>query len=282
MKFPSSPAPISATGAMNCWQQNCRRATGPPRHFSTSGSSGIPIAMEITRFWGQANRAAIRRFHKLHGIVPTKSSASFSSSPKSDELRTSDYVSKAKEGPVLRRGHRSDGSLFSVAAWPKAANWTSWRRKASHYIFDIPNNVEVLAIANLSRKNPVRLEALVFHGQGVTLEQRNLFRKSFGARSLSIYSSEEGGLMGYQCADNQHFHLNSEMVFLGNSKPRRRDVRAWRTGPRHRHALLQHGAAACSLRTGRHARNSSPSAPAAARFHHREHLWPARPVHAVS
>jgi phenylacetate-CoA ligase len=82
------------------------------------------------------------------------------------------------------------------------------------YVFDIPNNVEVLAIANLSRKNPVKLEALVFHGQGVSMDQRNLFQASFGARSLSIYSSEEGGMMGYQCVDNHNYHLNPEFVFV--------------------------------------------------------------------
>ena len=54
---------------------------GPSKTFSTSGSSGIPIAIETTRFWGQANRAALSRFHKLHGIDPAKSSASFSKGP---------------------------------------------------------------------------------------------------------------------------------------------------------------------------------------------------------
>jgi phenylacetate-CoA ligase len=186
---------------------------GPSKAFSTSGSSGIPIAMEITRFWGQANRAALRRFHKLHGIVPTKSSASFSNSPKTSELRTADYLSKTKQGRssgeaiaarelVLNRGLAESRKLDILEA------------EGVDYIFDIPNNVEVLAVANLSRKNPVRLEALVFHGQGVSLEQRKLFQESFGARSLSIYSSEEGGLMGYQCVGNHHYHLNSEMMFL--------------------------------------------------------------------
>jgi phenylacetate-CoA ligase len=186
---------------------------GPSMAFSTSGSSGIPIAMETTRFWGQANRAAISRFHKLHGIVPTKSSASFSSSPKSSELRTSEYLSKAKKG-------RSPGEVVAARELVLNRSLAESRKldilqaEGVDYIFDIPNNVEVLAIANLSRKNPVRLEALMFHGQGVTLEQRNLFRESFGARSLSIYSSEESGLMGYQCVGNNYYHLNLEMVFL--------------------------------------------------------------------
>src|SRR3990170_4437006 len=32
---------------------------GPSKAFSTSGSSGIPVAMEITWLWGRANRAAV-------------------------------------------------------------------------------------------------------------------------------------------------------------------------------------------------------------------------------
>lgn len=186
---------------------------GPSMPYSTSGSSGIPIAIEITRLWGQANRAALRRFHKLHGIVSTKSSASFSHSLKSDELRTSDYLSKAKE-------HHSNGAATAARELVLPRSLAESRKldileaEGVDYIFDIPNNVEVLAIANLARKNPVRLEALIFHGQGVTLEQRNLFQRSFGARSLLIYSSNEGGLMGYQCVNNHHYHLNPEMVFL--------------------------------------------------------------------
>lgn len=186
---------------------------GPSKAFSTSGSSGIPIAMEITRFWGQANRAGIRRFHKLHGIVPTKSSASFSTSPKSAELRTSEYLSKPKKvhSPDKAIAPRE---LVLNRSLAESRKLDILEAEGVDYIFDIPNNVEVLAIANLARKNPVRLEALIFHGQGVTLEQRDLFQKSFGARSLSIYSSEEGGLMGFQCVDNYHYHLNPEMVFL--------------------------------------------------------------------
>lgn len=186
---------------------------GPSKAFSTSGSSGIPIAMEITWFWGQANRAAIRRFHELHGIVPTKSSASFTNSPNSGDLGKSDYHSKPKEG--LPAGDAiAARELVLNRSLAESRKLDILEAEGVDYIFDIPNNVEVLAIANLSRKNPVRLEALIFHGQGVSPEQRKLFQESFGARSLSIYSSEEGGLMGYQCVDSHHYHLNSEMVFL--------------------------------------------------------------------
>ena len=186
---------------------------GPSKAFNTSGSSGIPIEMEITWLWGRANRAAAHRFHKLHGIVPTKSSASFSTSAKSPQLLTSEYLSRPKESSspgasmtarelVLNRSLAESRKLDILEA------------EDIEYIFDMPNNVEVLAIANLLRKNPVRLEAIMFHGQGVTIQQRNLFQESFGARSLSIYSSEEGGMMGYQCVDNHHYHLNPELAFL--------------------------------------------------------------------
>jgi len=72
----------------------------------------------------------------------------------------------------------------------------------------------VLAVANLARKNPVKFEIISCFGQGLTVEQRNLFRTSFGARSVSIYSSMEGGLMGCQCGDSFHYHLNPEVVLV--------------------------------------------------------------------
>ena len=99
-----------------------------------------------------------------------------------------------------------------------------------------PNNTEVLARANLTRKNPIKLEAVSCFGQGLTAEQRNFVSsESFGARGLAIYSSEEGGLIGCQCGDSIHYHLNSEIVFVEILIPM-----AWLAAPANRAELLLH------------------------------------------
>jgi hypothetical protein len=54
------------------------------------------------------------------------------------------------------------------------------------YRYDSPNNSEVLARANLSRKLPVRLEVISYFRLGLSVAQRSLFQTSFGARSPSM------------------------------------------------------------------------------------------------
>jgi phenylacetate-CoA ligase len=185
---------------------------GPAKTFSSSGSSGIPVAVEATRLWGHANRAAARRFHKLQGIE-AKASATISATADNGDILSVEYYFKERGKPspdrptgarelVLNRNLLEHRKLDLLEA------------NGIAYLFEFPNNAEVLARTNLTRKNPVKLEVVSCFGQGLTAEQKILFRESFGARSLGIYSSEEGGLMACHCGDSLHYHLNPEIVFV--------------------------------------------------------------------
>lgn len=186
---------------------------GPTKTYNSSGSSGIPIAVEVTQIWTCANNAAAYRFHKLQGIVSAKMSASFSNSVKDPELLGVEHYfkQKKKQSPdaeycarhVVLNRNLTEGRTLDIL-----------QAAGTGYLFDIPNNIEVLAVANLSRKNPIGLECIVCSGQGLTVDQRNLFRTSFGARSVSVYSSMEAGMMGCQCGDSFHYHLNPEIVLV--------------------------------------------------------------------
>lgn len=190
----------------------------PPGHgstktFNSSGSSGIPIAVEVTQVWTYANQAAMQRFHKLQGIVPAAARASLANSVKDPKLLGVEYYLKQKAGQVsdADNGTREIVLNRNLAEGRKL---DILEAEGVTHLSDIPNNTEVLAVANLARKNPVKLETISCFGQGPTVEQRNLFRTSFGARSVSIYSSMEGGLMGCQCGDSFHYHLNPEIVLV--------------------------------------------------------------------
>jgi phenylacetate-CoA ligase len=186
---------------------------GPSKTFHSSGSSGIPIAMESTNIWMNANLAASCRFHKLQGIDSKKKRATLSNSTKTGEVLQEEFYFKQWGLPSAGAAHRGPEIVLN-------RNLTESRKldllesEGVAYLSDIPNNTEVLALANLSRKNPVRLEAILCFGQDLTVDQRNLFRASFGARGLSIYSSEEGGIIGCQCGDSLHYHLNHEIVLV--------------------------------------------------------------------
>ena len=183
---------------------------GPTKTFSTSGSSGIPVVVEATRLWGHVNRAASRRFNKLQGMGP-KASATIAATADNGDMLSVEYYYKGK--PSLDRPNGT-GELVLNRNLPESRKLDLLEANGIANLFEFPNNAEVLARANLIRKNPIKLEVVLCFGQGLTAEQKILFRESFDARSFGIYSSEEGGLMACHCGDSLHYHLNAEIVFV--------------------------------------------------------------------
>jgi phenylacetate-CoA ligase len=82
------------------------------------------------------------------------------------------------------------------------------------YLLENPNNAELLARANLEFGEGVKLDTIFCTGQKLTAEQKDLFNRSFGARGNIIYSSKEGGAMGFECGNGPNFHVNSELTLL--------------------------------------------------------------------
>ena len=185
---------------------------GPTKTFTSSGSSGIPVAVEATKLWGYANRAAAYRFHKLQGLE-AKPCASIDATTDNGDLFSEEfyYKEKRRASPDQPPDTRE---LVLNRNLPEGRKLDLLQAKGIAYLFEFPNNAEVLARANLTRENPVRLEVVSCYGQGLTAEQKKLFQESFGARSFGIYSSEEGGFMGFHCGDSLHYHLNPEIVFV--------------------------------------------------------------------
>lgn len=185
---------------------------GPTRKFYSSGSSGVPVTMEATRLWGYANTAANQRFYKLQGM-PAMPGALIETATETGELFHEEYYFRgaAKSSPdkidrprllVVNRNLAESRKLDVLEA------------KGIACIYEFANNAEVLARANLTRKNPIKLKVVSCMGQSLTAEQKVLFRESFGARSFGIYSSQEGGAMAFHCGDSLHYHLNPEIVFI--------------------------------------------------------------------
>ncbi|MDP1702424.1 MAG: hypothetical protein Q8L53_15885 [Aestuariivirga sp.] len=186
---------------------------GPTKTFHSSGSSGVPIAMEVTQTWTHANHAVAQRFYQLQGLDYREKRAILANTNSAGEVLHEEFYYK-------KRRHEPSRDLPDTLELVLNRNLTENRKLdllASEHVAqlsDITNNIEVLAIANLDRKKSVKLETILCFGQGLTVEQRDLFQASFGARSLSIYSSVEGGVMGCQCGDSPHYHLNPETVLV--------------------------------------------------------------------
>ncbi|MEQ1768606.1 MAG: hypothetical protein ABL879_02095 [Devosia sp.] len=60
----------------------------------------------------------------------------------------------------------------------------------------------------------VALDGIFTFSTGVRQDEREDFRKAFGARAIVPYSAKEGHLVACQCPTGTHFHINEELVFV--------------------------------------------------------------------
>ena len=188
---------------------------GPTREFSTSGSSGVPVTVTATSIAGEAHRAAHARSEKLHALDQTKCRAAFDF-PR-EFLDWEQVFRNGNEEPIAGLKSGRQGNIMKVSA--KATDidkLSALRRGKAAILSSLPNDIEIIARKNLRlrQRDRVKLESILCFGQGATGEQRELFSRSFGAKTVEVYSSKEAGFMAFQCAAGNYFHVNSELVFL--------------------------------------------------------------------
>jgi phenylacetate-CoA ligase len=188
---------------------------GPTKDFSTSGSSGVPITITATAIAGVTQRATHARFRKLHSLDHETCRAIFDFP---SEFRDWEQVIRnRKREPIAGLRHGLQGSILKVSTEATDADKLSaLRRGKAAILSSLPNDIEIIARKNLRLRQTdrVKLKNILCFGQGPTDAQRDLFWRSFGARTVEVYSSKEAGFMAFQCAAGNHFHLNSELVFL--------------------------------------------------------------------
>lgn len=188
---------------------------GPTKEFSTSGSSGVPITITATAIAAETQSAVRARFDERHALNFAKCRAKF------------DFPSEFQNWKqVFRNGNKEPigglkpdglGATLKVSIKAAAADKLLVLRNGKAAILSsLPNDIEIIARKNLRLRNRdrVRLESILCFGQGPTSEQRELFLRSFGAKTVELYSSKEAGFMAFQCTSGNHFHINSELVFL--------------------------------------------------------------------
>lgn len=186
---------------------------GPAKTHRSSGSSGIPIAIETTAMQARVNEAAILRFIDNQNMDTRKTRAWVAHKNRKGELLREEYQVGGWGKPWESRDRI--GRIYVMnRAMTEARKLELLRSLGVSDLQDVTNNAELTANANLALDNPVRLETVTCRSQKLTQAQRDLFRRSFGARSLSIYSSKEGGFMGCQCGDTTSLHVMQENILI--------------------------------------------------------------------
>ena len=184
---------------------------GPVKDFSTSGSSGIPITIAATAIASAARGAAFRRMNTLHGIDDARNFATF-------------VFPHELNGTIVKFGdvpawsfERRDGGGKNIKInlfLPDSEKLQILMQEQVTSLSHLPNTGEILAYQNSKLTKLLRLESFLCYGQNISDEQRQKVKDSFGARSISVYSSKEAGLVACQCTTGTHFHVNEELVFV--------------------------------------------------------------------
>jgi phenylacetate-CoA ligase len=190
---------------------------GPLHHATSSGSTGIPVKVIFPRLFTHVADVAWDRFYRSHNIEMGYGYTDFRPElPAHVEPGTD--ACKITE-PELAYLIRRDISPEQKLDWLEVSPFKVLR--------DTPNHMEILARINLRRDKPVQLDSVIGIGMGFTSQQTELIAESFGAKSVSPYSSKEGTLIGYQCHHgNDHFHNCAELVLLEVVDERGKEVPA--------------------------------------------------------
>jgi phenylacetate-CoA ligase len=185
----------------------------PPGHgghgtSTSSGSTGVPVSLEISKLALYVASHAWSRAHALHGINPGTGITEFKAflpngTPMTEQVLRIQAKGTAVSKVWIKRTLSTEEKLALL------------RDNGTPVLLDTPNHMEVLAHENLRCSNPARLSAVVGIGMPISPFQEELFGRSFGAHTFSPYSSKEGTLMAFQCAHTRgNFHVNAELVLL--------------------------------------------------------------------
>jgi phenylacetate-CoA ligase len=175
---------------------------------SSSGSTGVPITIQYNALLSQVATQAWARFFRAHGISDDTQWIQF-------KPRLIDGKPAKEEIIELPQPRSSINILEIQKLLPTARKLELLKSVKATHLTDLPTHLEVLARENLRQPQKVMLKVIVAIGMGVSNEQRQLFLESFGAKTLSPYSSQECTLIAFQCAHAPtHSHVNSEMHYF--------------------------------------------------------------------
>jgi len=186
---------------------------GPTKTFHSSGSSGVPVSIEVTSLASSANLAATMRQFAYHGIKANKTRARLVDvNEKGEYFEESFYF---RDSPFSKDSSLREARDVAInRGLPDLSKLQVLKQLGVGHLYTNSNAAELLARANLELGEGVRLDTIFCTGQQLTTDQKVLFKQSFGARGNIIYSSKEGGVMGFECGKGPNFHVNSELVLL--------------------------------------------------------------------
>ena len=180
----------------------------------SSGSTGTPVSVRTTGTTRLLWSAFTARDYLWHG--------------RNMRLRLGSirYFRQLKEQGAIERSLRDWGTPLNLLFQTGPAEMLNIRssvdaqldwlaRKQPNLLVTYPSNAKELARQSLARRLvfPFLQEVLVF-GETVDDDVRNICREAWHVPVTDVYSANEVGYMALQCPGHDHYHVQSENVYL--------------------------------------------------------------------
>lgn len=187
--------------------RNVPAGHGRLTEYQTSGSTGTPIrghGTELTRFFWNAFTL---RDHLWHGRKL---------SGKLVAIRTKvENGSGRGWGPATDAAFETgESAVLNIRA--DVEEQLQWLESQSpDYLLSHPSNIRALARRTLERglRLPTLREVRTF-GEMLPQDLRILCRRAWGVRVTDCYSTEEVGYVALQCSGHEHYHVQSESLYV--------------------------------------------------------------------
>jgi phenylacetate-CoA ligase len=191
----------------------------PPNHgkvykISTSGSTGKPITAYKTEiisfFWNIFTlREHIWQQRDCHKTLSSIRLFKNNSFPYPEGKQCHDW------GHPINLLDKT-GLAFILDLQTDVKNQLEWlTRKNPDYLLTFPSNV--LELAKLAIKENIKLSNLLeicTVGEVVDQQIRDLCKQAWNVPIKDIYSSQEVGYIALQCPENNHYHIQSENLYV--------------------------------------------------------------------
>ncbi|WP_421783468.1 phenylacetate--CoA ligase family protein [Kiloniella litopenaei] len=181
----------------------------------TSGSTGQPIAVKNTQlsrvFW----RAFTTRDHIWHGRDPSWKLGHI----RIAKTGVAEYPGTLGKGWGALKGKNAlieTGPIAGLNINAKLEEQAEWLlRNEPDFLITYPSVIQRLAEYCLQQGiRPKNLKQIETISEVLTDKVRHLVDQAFGVRITDLYSTRELGYLGLQCPENDHYHIQSEGVYL--------------------------------------------------------------------
>lgn len=213
-----SDVPILKRADVLAHGEELRASATPPGHggqgpVSTSGTSGAPLTVWWTALGQLAFRAARFRTYRWHGVDWTKTCCAIAG----DDGAQSAWPDGEVVGhwgpdwdPDTRRG-----TMLRINRLESAEHKIEYlARNGVSYLTTGPNAAYALSLAAERTGMRANLDVFLPHGAMVAETDRAAILRTFGARTMDVYSSKEAGLLAHACDEYKGMHVCGEMLLL--------------------------------------------------------------------